>query len=72
MIAKLEEDTMTETIDAVEAVQEFQRLEDVKRFVQESAALGEFDEAGRDRGLEARMEVLLKRYGFDKVERRRR
>lgn len=50
--------------------QQLRRLRDVKQFVHESAALDEWDSSGRQRSVEARMEELLKTYGYDKVERK--
>ncbi|KAL8723352.1 MAG: hypothetical protein Q9225_000335 [Loekoesia sp. 1 TL-2023] len=56
--------------DLIYVEQEAQRLQKVQYFVQESAALGEWDPSGKKRSLEARMEDLLKKYGYDEMERK--
>lgn len=56
--------------DLIYMEQEAQRLQKVQFFVQESAALGEWDRSGKKRSLEARMEDLLKKYRYDKMDRK--
>ncbi|KAL8931670.1 MAG: hypothetical protein Q9211_006802 [Gyalolechia sp. 1 TL-2023] len=70
-INEMHQDAMDDSWeDLPSAERELQRLKELKQFVHESAALEEWDPSGRQRSVEARMEDLLKSYGYDRVDRK--
>ena len=58
----------TNRLSDKEKEDEIERLNHVAQFVEMSASLSDWDEWSHDRTLEARMEDLLKEFGYDKMK----